>query len=154
MPLFKDKQLPHPGNPKGEPNLGEREYETGTDEQAKQSAMNKLSEAVVSLARDNDRSSDHYESLRIHNLYNDLKRQSLDLAEREMALTERRNRETEREMAQKNREFTTHCANLQFIELDPKEAKSVSEVLSGVQIEAVKTILVATLKELGMFPDK
>lgn len=142
----RDPRLPHPGNPKGEPNLAEREFETGTDEQAKQSAMNKLSEGVVSLARDNDWNAYAYERLRLEDVALSHSERRLEIAERQQALRESKNRELDQSTMRVNREFSTHMANLQMVELDPKEAKSVDQVLNGPTLEAIKTTMVEAMQ--------
>lgn len=158
MGFIRDKHLPHPGNPKGEPNLGEREFEVGLDEQYKQAGASGTKALVDDRAKRNDRSEDYYETLRLERLAYQNKQASLDIAEREMALTERRNRESERERVQANREYTLHMANLKAndhysvgfdrqVNLEAIEAKSNSEVLTGFDLQALRGLIVAAVAE-------
>jgi hypothetical protein len=158
MALLRDKHLPHPGNPKGEPNLGEREFEIGLDEQYKQAGASGTVESVDTKTKRNDRSEDYYDTLRMERLHYQNRQYSLDLAEREIALTERRNRENERELAAKNREYSTHLANLAAGEhyrhgydklqnLEAIEAVSNKHVFDGYNIEALRSAVNVAIAE-------
>jgi len=136
----------------------EKDYETGMDEQAKQSAMTKLSEGVGTAVKENDRSGDYYETLKYERLERYDQGKNLVTAERELALTERRNREQERQILMANREQTTHLANLKSVEhyrhgydklqnLEPAEAKAISEVLTGFDLQAIRAAVDVAITE-------
>ena len=125
-----------------------KKFKTIVRDQVEQSGADKLGEEVITLNRDNDLAGIYVEELRHKKLQNELKLQNIEISEREQALTERR-----------NREHTTHLMNIQSIEhtrfgydrlnnLEPREAKAISEVLSGVQIEAIKSLIVESIKEV------
>jgi hypothetical protein len=89
----------------------------------------------------------------------EVRKAEIDIQEKEQALLERKNREAERSLAVSNREFAAHLANLkavdhhgkQFEELqekDAEEAKAVSEILSGVQLEQIKSVMVDAVAEV------
>jgi hypothetical protein len=48
------------------------------------------------------------------------------------------------------REAKQHAERMDQLRINPSEAKSHSEVLSGVQLEAIKTVLVSAIRELGL----
>jgi len=125
----------------------EQAYETGMDEQAKQSAMNQLGESVITNDRGNDRSSDYYEELRHQYLANKQREEALMLGEREHSLTERRNREAERSTEVRNTGYATHLSNLSRAELDPIQSKSVTEVLNGLETKGLNAAIVAAVVE-------
>jgi hypothetical protein len=142
MPLFKDKQLPHPGNPKGEPNFGEREFETGIDEQYKQAGASGTKSLVDDRSKRNDRSEDYYSTL---------------VNERMSLMNEKaRNQENERATRAQNIEAAANLARLAAGEhyrhgydklqnLEPAEAEAISQVLSGPQIEAIQSMVIKIL---------
>lgn len=124
-------------------------YETGMDEQAKQSAMSSNEEGVDEKSKRDDRSEDYYDTLRLERLHQKIKLESLELAEREQALVERKNRESEYTTLKANREYSTHMLNLKAAEhyrhgydklqnLEVSEAKAQSEVLTGYDLQAVR----------------
>lgn len=136
----------------------EHEFETGMDEQAKQAAMNALSQGVDEQTKRDDRSEDYYETLRLERLHQKIKAESLEMADREIALTERRNRENERALTTANREYSTHLANLAAGEhyrhgydklqnLEPAEAKAMSEVLTGYDMQALRGAIDVAIAE-------
>jgi len=136
----------------------EKDYETGMDEQAKQSAMTKLSEGVQTAVKENDRSGDYYETLKYERLERINQSKALVNAEREQALTERRNREQERAVMVANREVSTNLANLSAGEhyrhgydklqnIEPAEAKAISEVLTGFDLQALRAAIDVAITE-------
>jgi hypothetical protein len=129
----------------------EKDYETGMDEQAKQSAMSSLSDKVTQENRRDDRSSDYNETLRYERLERSASRQSTDdnlaSAEREQALTERRNREQERAVLVANREYATHLSNLSRAELDAIQSKANTEVFTGFDNQALRGLIIAAVAE-------
>jgi len=133
----------------------EKEFETGMDEQAKQGAMQNLTEKVAGHDTRNDRSQDYYETLRLERLAHSRKMESLELRERELAQAERQ----QALKAEQDRDVVRHMANLkslthsgkafeEMIEKDAEEAKAVSEILSGVQIEAIKSAVAVAVAEV------
>ena len=118
----------------------EKPFETGMDEQAKQAAMSKLGESVTSLARDNDRSSDYFETVRLSNLVHLEKMRSLELAEREQGLLERKNRESERAILIANREFSTHQANLRLA----FNVEAIRAIIIDIFVAKIVTIRIIT----------
>ena len=140
----------------------ERTYESGMDEQAKQAAMSALGEKVETIDKRGDRSGDYYETLRLERLAHVRKTESLELRERELAQRERELTHAERQQALKaeqDRDMARHMANLkainhqgkafeEMIEKDAEEAKAVSEIFSGVQIEAIKSAVAVAVAEV------
>jgi len=133
----------------------ERSFETGMDEQAKQAAMQNLTEKVAGHDTRNDRSQDYYETLRLERLTHVRKIETLELAERELGLSEKK----QALKAEQDRDLVRHMANVkslthaskafeEMIEKDAEEAKAVSEILSGVQIEAIKSAVAVAVAEV------
>jgi hypothetical protein len=155
---FKRKNKQKNNNPKkGEIMRMENEktFETGMDEQAKQGAMQNLSEKVDTHDKRNDRSADYYETLRLERLLHARKMESLELRERELAQAERQ----QALKAEQDRDVVRHMSNLkalnhqgkayeELIEKDAEEAKAISEILSGVQIEAIKSAVAVAVAEV------
>lgn len=104
----------------------ETTYESGMDENFKSTAVNAAHDALNSQDRRNDHHASYVEMMR----HNQVKIQSLELAEREMALTERRNREQERAQLVANREFSTHALNLQVANLGESLKTALVDALS------------------------
>ena len=136
----------------------ERSWETLKDEQAAQSAANKLGEQVVTHARDNDWNAYAYERLRLEELGLQNAERRLQIAEREQALREARNRESERATERANREYTLHAMNAKHndhytlgfdkqLNIEPSEAKSHSEILSGYDLQALRGIVSVAVAE-------
>lgn len=133
----------------------EHSFETGMDEQAKQGAMQNLTEKVAGHDTRNDRSQDYYETLRMERLAHQRKIDALELAERELGLSEKK----QALKAEQDRDLVRHRMNLsavshdakafeELIEKDAEEAKAVSEILSGVQIEAIKSAVAVAVAEV------
>jgi hypothetical protein len=81
--------------------------------------------------------------------------ESLELRERELAQAERQ----QALKAEQDRDVVRHMSNLkalnhqgkayeELIEKDAEEAKAISEILSGVQIEAIKSAVAVAVAEV------
>ena len=113
------------------------------------------SEKVAGHDRRNDRSGDYYETLRLERLAHSRKMESLELRERELAQAERE----ARLKAEQDRDVVRHMSNLKSMthagkafeelqEKDAEEAKAISEILSGTQIEAIKSAVSVSVAEV------
>ena len=118
-------------------------------------AEQNLSEKVDGHDRRADRSGDYYETLRLERLAHSRKMESLELRERELAQAERE----QRLKAEQDRDAVRHMSNLKAMthagkafeelnEKDAEEAKAISEILSGTQIEAIKSAVSVSVAEV------
>ena len=131
----------------------EESFETGMDEQAKQAGMTKLGEGVTTSNRDNDYIASHIEGLRHRQLQietlereHEYKVKSLELAEREQALTEKRNKAFNQDLADKQALEHSRFGFDKLNNLEPSEAVAQSNVLPSTTIEAIRAIVVETMK--------
>ena len=128
----------------------EREQETGFEERIRSAGASAAGEKIVTHDRDNDRSSDYYETKKYDEIGHKLKLQEIELEKARHELT-----------VSKNREFTSHLANLNAVQgvnvsnrvssdkmlnLDAEESAAISNVLPSTYIEAIRSIVVETLK--------
>jgi hypothetical protein len=115
-------------------NQNEVTYETGMDEQFKQSANNANSDSINGHDKREDSDRCYIELLRS---------QESQRHNQQLSFTQDKHDQAMREAKQ-------HAERMDQLRINPSEAKSISEVLSGVQIEAIRTIVVASIKELGL----
>lgn len=130
-------------------------FESGMDEQAKQSGMNKLGEQVITHDRANDRSQDFYEQLRQQKLDYERRLQEIELASKDLRLREQEQALTERRQVA----FNTDLANKQALRhenhgydklsnLEAVEAMGNAKVFNSDDLKkSIETIVLDVLKK-------
>lgn len=132
----------------------EKSFETGMDESYKNTAAEGTGQRSGVANREDDRAVDFDSSLK----QLQLRKQELDIAEREQGLVERRNREAENALSAKNREYSIHMANLKqndhytfgydkLNNLEAVESRSNALVLEGEAGLSIRAAIAAEVQK-------